>query len=99
MRMFLFKQNILSGNKIILIPIWKTMLLFGGGSPDDIFQNKLLFFTGQSGYVTKKIGLPDQSRILAVWYGFELTILSDKKHLFYFGENVPKIFAFSLRRI
>lgn len=65
------------------------------GSPDDIFENKLLFLTGQSGYITKRVGIPSQS--VGFWLSdtdLELTILSDKKHFFYFGEFGPKIFAF-----
>jgi hypothetical protein len=70
-------------------PIWR-------GSPNDIFQGKILFSTGQSGFVSGKIGLPTQS--VGFWLpdiALELTILDDKRHYFYFEDRIgPRIYAF-----
>ena len=86
---FLRTQNNINSFLKANAPIWR-------GSPNDIFENKLLFTTGQSGYITSRVGIPNQS--VGFWIPdtqLELTILSDKKHYFYFSdENGPRIYAF-----
>lgn len=75
-------QNNLNSFVIKEMPIWK-------GSPDKIFNGKINFPIGQSGYLEERnsnliqsVGfwLPDQD--------IELTILDDNKHYMYFGEQV-----------
>lgn len=64
------------------VPIWK-------GSPENIFHSKISFPLGRSGFLenqyselTQSVGfwLPDKD--------LELTILKDKQHYLYFGEQV-----------
>lgn len=62
-------------------PIWT-------GSPDKIFQSKVLFDTGHSGFITNKAGLPTQS--VGFWLPDKelvLSILNGQKHYIYFNEG------------
>ena len=57
------------------------------GDPTSIFENKVHFGIGKSGYVTNQVGVPSQS--VGFWLpdkDLEFTILDDQKHFFYFGE-------------
>jgi len=66
------------------------------GPPENIFQGKLHFETGHSGYATQQIGTPDQS--VGFWLPdteLELTILDDRRHFYYFDMlQGPRIYAF-----
>lgn len=64
------------------VNIWK-------GSPEAIFNNKINFPIGKSGFLEQKNSDLEQS--VGFWMpnqDVELTILSDKKHYLYFGEQV-----------
>lgn len=68
------------------MPIWK-------GSPEKIFDGKIKFPSGQSGYLEQRNAELKQS--VGFWLpdkDLELTILDDNKHYFYFGEE--QVFAF-----
>lgn len=57
------------------------------GDPTSIFENKVHFGIGKSGYITNKSGVPSHS--VGFWLAdqdLEMTILEDQKHYFYFGE-------------
>jgi hypothetical protein len=57
------------------------------GSPENIFNDKVKFYIGKSGYVSNKYGLPDSS--VGFWISdkdLELTIFDDQKHFYYFGD-------------
>ena len=64
------------------------------GDPRILFEGKVHFGRGQSGYITNEGGIPSQS--VGFWLAdkdLELTILDDQKHYYYFGEG-GEIFAF-----
>jgi len=64
------------------VPIWK-------GSPEIIFEGKINFPIGSSGFLEQKNSNLTSS--VGFWVAdkdLELTILEDKKHYFYFGEQV-----------
>lgn len=64
------------------VPIWE-------GSPENIFDNKINFPIGRSGFLEKNHS--DLAQSVGFWMpdkDLELTILEDKKHFLYFGEQV-----------
>jgi hypothetical protein len=66
--------------------IWK-------GNPDNIFNGKIKFPCGQSGFLEQKNS--DLKQSVGFWLpdqDLELTILDDNKHYYYFGEE--QVFAF-----
>jgi hypothetical protein len=74
-------QNNLNTFLINNAPIWR-------GNPTNIFEGKVHFGIGKSGYITNRGGVP--SRSVGFWLpdnDLEFTILDDQKHYFYFGEN------------
>jgi hypothetical protein len=59
------------------------------GSPETIFNGKISFPIGKSGFLEQKNSSLDQS--VGFWMpdnDIELTILEDKKHYLYFGQQV-----------
>jgi hypothetical protein len=71
-------------NEFILsnIPIWK-------GNPNTIFEGKIKFPSGHSGFLEKANS--DLTQSVGFWLpdkDLELTIFNDSKHYFYFGEQV-----------
>jgi hypothetical protein len=66
----------------------KNNAIVWSGDQSSIFENKVQFGIGKSGYVTNIVGLPFQS--VGFWLpdqDLELTILDDQKHFFYFGDH------------
>lgn len=77
---FLRTQNNLNSFLIDNATVWS-------GDTKKIFEGKVHFTMGKSGFVTSKAGVP--SRSVGFWLpdqNLELTILEDGKHYFYFGE-------------
>lgn len=79
-----FIENIKSITDYLIkhVPIWK-------GSPSNIFDGKVSFPIGQSGFIGQKNSNLSQS--VGFWIpdeNLELTILEDKKHYLYFGEQI-----------
>ena len=70
----------------------KTVNIWEGG-PEIIFNGKIKFPNGQSGFLEQKFSEIKQS--VGFWLpdkDLELTVLDDHKHYFYFGEE--QVFAF-----
>lgn len=85
---FLRQQANLASFLMRTVSIWK-------GDPHSIFQGMISFPYGQSGYVESKRGLPSQS--VGFWLpdkDFEFTILSDRHHYFYFGDEEICVFPY-----
>ena len=64
------------------VPFWE-------GSPENIFEGKINFPIGKSGYLELKDS--DLAQSVGFWIpdkDVELTILRDKKHYLYFGDQV-----------
>lgn len=79
-----FVKNIGNIKKFLTdnVPIWE-------GSPESIFYNKITYPIGRSGFLEKRHS--DLAQSVGFWIpdkDLELTILEDKKHFLYFGEQV-----------
>ena len=79
---FVENMNEICGYLTNTVPIWK-------GDPSNIFNGKLEFPIGRAGYLGQVNSGLNQS--VGFWISdksLELTILEDKKHYLYFGEQV-----------
>ena len=85
---FVRRQTGLESFLMQTVPIWE-------GNPHNIFQGKALFPHAQSCYIENRNDLPSQS--VGFWLpdrNLELTILPDRRHYFYFGEDEVCVFPY-----
>lgn len=80
----IFIENIIDINDYLrrTVPIWM-------GAPSNIFNGKVNFPIGASGFIEQKDS--DLNQSVGFWIpdkSLDLTILEDKKHYLYFGEQV-----------